>query len=110
MIEIDSEALEREARIVWKEPPEAFPYLRESLAMHYHRRGPIAYHGAGRCIGYAELSGKGCGCLRRFWWFADHDPYPEFVAGNTRFHPAEAVEPSSIRAGAPSNPTGETSA
>lgn len=99
-----------EVRLVWLAAPEQFTYLRESTYTTTRPRGPIARRFAGdggRIVGYAEKAADGSGMyVRRVWWLKSYDRDLDPTGVYARRHgvyPHEAVRPSSIRLGRPSD-------
>lgn len=105
------ESLQFETDIIWLEDPTSLAYVREGIIVTSGRtRRPQWWHPRARLVGYANLSpeirrARGIGTYeRRMFWLKEHDrdrdPYGVFA----RRVPAEAVDPQSIRPGAPSRP------
>jgi len=97
-----SHILEAEERIVWKDDPGKYPYLREGVTLQLTRGGRIGMPGR-KVVGYAVLRRKlpseygKRGWDRRVWYVnPNSDPYPAF--GFTGW-PIEAVWPDSVVAG-----------
>lgn len=96
--------LDNEEAIVWLEDPTSYRYVREwIIRTTYRQRRPFRKDCPGRMLGYATLK-KSCPPAgrarfqRRCWFLYSHDPYPGEYG-----HPAEAVDPLSIRVGQPSD-------
>lgn len=98
--------LSGEVSIVWLEPPESFPYVRESVVMDAHtRRRPIPWKNMpGRLIGYTVLhptaeSWTPGWFIRRAFWVKPYDR-SEAPAGVYRTGcPAEGVDPLTVAPG-----------
>jgi hypothetical protein len=105
-VEDHPEVLAGEARIAWAddEHPELHRYLREgAVSLPTRRLRPGRRRIPGRLVAWAELeswvlASRPGRFRRRVWWLTGHDPYPD---GG---HPAEAVDPCSIRPGHESRP------
>lgn len=112
LVELYEQEYLREAEVVWLESPETFPYVREQLVKHPHRKtrpGKERYSDQ-RIVAYSTAapdakaeepdpltSGK---FYRRVWYVMKWDPYDPWdpkLGG-----PMEAVDPETVRSNKPS--------
>lgn len=88
--------IEEERTIVWLEPRESLPYVRETVVFTESRTAALQYAGEGRMVGYSVLTGSGRSphplYARRMFWLKAHDPYTDFP----RHSPHEAVDPRTV--------------
>lgn len=100
-----------EARIIWLEPPERFPYVREYVASHRDWMYlPERLHSIHETlVAYSELSLKHRrdyhGYLRRRYWVVTiEDRYNHDLVSGPGNYVWDAVDPQSVVAGQPSKP------
>lgn len=100
---LDPAILAEEERIVWKDEPSTYPYLRETVVDRPSRSQAIRIP-ARRVIGYAVVKKappySERWYRRRVWYVSPQDPYSEH--GHVGW-PIEAVWPGSVVAGQPSS-------
>jgi len=100
------EDVEHEDGIVWLEPPERFPYVRQEVVTAGTRRRPVPWRGrAGRVVGYATLApdapntGYPGMFRRRVFWVREYDRSEQPDGPYRTGAPAEAVDPLTVRPG-----------
>lgn len=100
---VSSDALKYEEKIVWLLDPATLPYVRERVGLVSSRQRPLKNYNNFKVVGYAVLkasaSGKGGMFCRRFFWLKEYDRYFQ-PTGIYRFGtPAEAVDPLTVAPG-----------
>jgi hypothetical protein len=106
-IAMDASALAGEERIIWLVEIATLDYVRQAIFLTHRRRGRPAGLRSGRLVGYAELrsdaphDGAGYVFARRLFYLmaGDRDGEPEGTYRNNA--PMEAVDPRTVRPGAP---------
>ncbi len=99
-----SAQLGHESRIVWTGDPADYEYVRVSSRESPRRAGPVEPP-AGECVGYAELApeapniGRPGVFCRRVFWLKDHDRHNDPQGVYEGSHPAEAIDPRTVRTG-----------
>lgn len=103
-----NEQLTGEDAIVWLEPPENFPYVRETVVMDAGtRRRPISWKNMpGRLVGYSVLrpdaeSWTPGYFTRRAFWVKEYDRSEDPTGVYRTGCPAEGVDPLSVAPGIP---------
>lgn len=104
MIQAGDRAIQDERRIVWMEPPEGHPYLRESVITDFSARARPGLPEGYRLVGYGTARAGATGSLhrRRYWWVKQSDRSLDPTGVYATSCPAEAVIPSSIQVARPS--------
>ncbi|WP_319214663.1 MULTISPECIES: DUF6009 family protein [unclassified Streptomyces] len=102
----NSKALEYEDGIVWTEDVEGFDYVRQSVELSVStRRGPVAWRGTGRRVGYAVLRPDAPSgdvprqFVRRVFWVKEYDRSEQPNGTYADSAPSEAVDPRTIAPG-----------
>ncbi|MEV7930565.1 DUF6009 family protein [Kitasatospora sp. NPDC088779] len=96
-----------ETDIVWLEPVDDLPYVRESLYITKRRRGRPPYHGTGRLVGYADLDPAATATRdsgrfdRRIFVLQPTDRGQCPDTPYTTYAPLEAVDPHTVAPGRP---------
>jgi len=100
---LDNIDLSDEAAIVWLEPPDRFPYVRESIDLCAFRERRPRRRDVGRLIGYATLKPEArsqAGYFhRRVFWVKDYDRSEQPDGVYRTGAPAEAVSPGTVGPG-----------
>lgn len=104
----DADQLTGEESIVWLEPPERFPYVRETVVMDAGtRRRPLSWKiMPGRLVGYSVLRRDAKSWMpgyfiRRAFWVKDYDRSEDPTGIYRTGCPAEGVDPLTVAPGIP---------